>query len=122
MQHISVLTPWHPLSTVVCSELTAAARACDPQFANGQIIMGTGQVAVVLSQDANSNTTNIRSFSGDILVDGIYPTGRPDTVLAGLIGFRRGTMRFDVKTGASPIDQNSLYDGRVTFYLFKGPF
>lgn len=113
--------PWC-CSGSCCSELTAAARACDPQFANGQIILGTGQVAVVLAQDPGSTTTNIRSFSGDVLVDNIYPTGRPDTVLAGLIGFRRGSMRFDVKTGASPITQNSKYDGRVTFYLYKGPF
>lgn len=110
------------LNLCICSELTAAARACDPQFASGQIIMGTGQLGVVLAADATTNIANIRSFAGDILVDGVYPTGRPDTVLSGVIGFRRGNMRFDVKTGASPITQDSLYDGRVTFSLYKGPF
>lgn len=104
-----------------CSELTAAARTCDPQFASGQIIMGTGQFDVVLAANA-AGVNNVRSFAGDVLVDGVYPTGRPDTLLSGVIGFRRGNMRFDVNTAANPIEQNSTYSGRVTFSLYKGPF
>lgn len=68
------------------------------------------------------SSVNIRSFAGDILVNNIYPIGRPDTLLSGLIGFRRGNMRFDVRTASNPITADSRYDGRVTFSLFKGPF
>lgn len=103
-------------------ELTPTARECDPQLKYGQIILGQGQVDVVLEQDTRTNWLNIRSFAGDALVDNVYRLGRPDTVLGGVIGFKRGNMRFDVRTDDTPITRDSEYEGRLTLSLYKGPF
>jgi hypothetical protein len=82
-------------------------------------ITSTGMLTVNRPPAAAATSPVIDSFNTvtPMIVDGVYSSSRPDTLLGSIVGFRRGSL--DVP-GVKRTDTGG-YTGSVTLSLFKGP-
>jgi hypothetical protein len=105
------------------------APNCDPQLTGSLTITSTGLLTVntdnvtsssaALKAAANTTTPVIKSFNTvtPMIVDGVYSSTRPDTLLSSIVGFKRGSL--DIPN-VKRTDSGS-YTGSITLSLFKGP-
>ncbi|KAF8057756.1 PRA1A2 [Scenedesmus sp. PABB004] len=130
----SVLAPdtkGYPAMTNILCTLGPDAYRCDPQFRNRMTVMGSGRVYMTMDS-ASSTVAAFGTGDSYLLVDGIYTEGRPDTLLSGILGFKRGGLQVAVKqdglaaavsvSGGAGVAASTTptYSGYVTFNLFKG--
>lgn len=119
--------------TLPCSVTNTNAPNCDPQLTGSLTITATGLLTVnmgttttpaasssstALVKAADNSTQLVSSFNTvtPLIVDGVYSSSRPDTLLSSIVGFKRGNLDIpNVKWS------NGTYTGSMTLSMFKGP-
>ncbi|WIA31337.1 hypothetical protein OEZ86_002238 [Tetradesmus obliquus] len=120
------------MATAICVTNTNAPN-CDPQLTGSLTITATGLLTVnmgttttpaasssstALVKAADNSTQLVSSFNTvtPLIVDGVYSSSRPDTLLSSIVGFKRGNLDIpNVKWS------NGTYTGSMTLSMFKGP-
>jgi hypothetical protein len=118
-----------------CSVTNTNAPNCDPQLTGSLTITATGLLTVNTGTINNNSNNSSSSSTGAVkaaastavissfntvtpmIVDGVYSSTRPDTLLSSIVGFKRGSL--DVPN-VKRTDSGS-YTGSMTLSLFKGP-